>query len=75
VYRKFRTWGVVGASVYCVKLLYICSAVYSTCVEVMLFCCLHWPTNFCNEDMGVDVLMLKVSNEQTLGRLRADFHA
>lgn len=56
-----------------VKLLNICSSVYITCIEYMLFCFLHWPTNFC-DDMGLDVLMLKMSNKRALGRLRANSH-
>lgn len=45
-----------------VKLLNICSSVFNTCIEYMLFCFLHWPTNVC-DGMGLDVLMLKVSNK------------
>lgn len=60
--------GMVGTSVCFVKLLIICSSVYITCIEYMLFCFLHWPTNLC-DDMGLGVLMLKMSNKRALGRL------
>jgi len=70
---KFFTWGVVGASVCFVKLLNICFSVYISCIEYMFFCFLHWRTNVC-DDMGLDVLMLKVSNKRALGRLRANLH-
>lgn len=66
MWSKFCTWGMVGASVCFVKLLNICYSLYITCIEYMLFCFLHWPTNFC-DDMALDVLMLKVSNKRALG--------
>jgi hypothetical protein len=57
--------GVLGGPSACfIKLLNIFPSLYITCIEyVFFFCVLHWPTNLC-DDVWLDILMLKVSNEQ-----------